>query len=83
MDLVNGGRRDSENSDQIAKQINERNSMAPDAIEHEVNMQCEPPMPLITIEEMMGKEVFKVNQEALNKLKLIDTPLAIFSMCGV
>ena len=43
--------------------------MAPDAIEHEVNMSCEPPMPLITIEEMMGKEVFKVNQEALNKLK--------------
>ena len=40
-------------------------------------------MPLITVEEVMGKEVFKVNQEALNKLKQIDTPLAIFSMCGV
>lgn len=57
--------------------------MAPDAIEHEANLDCEPPIQLIFIkEDEAGKEVFDFNPEALEKLAGIDTPLGIFSMCG-
>jgi len=38
---------------------------------------------LISIEnDKNGKEQFTINIEALNMLKNVDTPLAVFSMCG-
>ncbi len=55
--------------------------MAPDAQEHLPSM--EPPIQLISITtDSEGKDQFELNEEALDEIKKVDTPLAIFSMCG-
>ncbi len=43
----------------------------------------EPPIQLISIiTDSEGKDQFELNEEALDVIKKVDTPLAIFSMCG-
>ena len=52
-------------------------------MEHLPDLDCEPPVPLITIAtDRTGKEVFKTNVKALNELAKIDTQIGVFSMCG-
>mmetsp|Transcript_5667 Transcript_5667/g.7588 ORF Transcript_5667/g.7588 Transcript_5667/m.7588 type:complete len:161 (+) Transcript_5667:327-809(+) len=67
----------------VQRQIDARNSHDPFALEHLPDLDCEPPIPLITISsDKNGKDVFKTNSAALDELSKIDTPLAVFSVCG-
>lgn len=57
--------------------------MDPYAIEHLPDLECEPPIPLITMDvDKTGKDMFRTNREAINELSQIDTAIGVFSVCG-
>ena len=53
---------------EVQKQIDARNSFA-DAMEHLPDLECEPPIPLITMStDKTGKDIFKTSKGAIEEL---------------
>ena len=67
----------------MQRQIDARNSMDPYAIENLPDLECEPPIPLITMDvDKTGKDIFRTNIAAIDELAKIDTSIGVFSVCG-